>query len=214
AATIDDCRAAWQRMEGYVVALWSDEQGRPLTLYGRYASQKPTGQNVPKLLALRGGSKASPFCFDRARRVGHREIVLVDGLLDAALLQVRGDTRVVACVAAELPHGQVQTLARCGVQKVTLCLDPDSAGESGIGSCVRSLEAAGIPSYVAPTLPDGLDPDEFVIRDGIDAWRTHVDAAVHAFRYQARRLLRQHGPEEGTWSDRQKAALLAAAVRF
>jgi DNA primase len=44
---------------------------------------------------------------------------------------------------------------------------------------------------VAPTLPDGLDPDEFVLRDGLAAWRTHIAQALPAVLWQVDRALQQ-----------------------
>jgi DNA primase catalytic core len=181
----------WQKLAGYVVIPWADEYGRPLTLYGRWPS-KTLPADRPKTIALPGDdSKRSPLYFDRTRQAGHAEVVLVEGVLDAALLQALGDTRVIACVSAQLSRLQVHTLVRHKVRAVTTCLDPDQGGERGVVSCIKSLKAAGIRAYVAPTLPAGLDPDEFVLRDGLDAWHAHVARAQAAVLWQVDRALQQ-----------------------
>jgi putative DNA primase/helicase len=181
-----------RKLAGYIVIPWGDEYGRPLTLYGRWPAKRPP-EGKPKTIALPGtGSKRSPLYFDRARQASHTEVVLVEGVLDAALLQVLGDTRVIACVSAQLSRLQVQTLVRHKICAVTICLDPDQGGERGVVSCIKSLKAAGIRAYVAPTLPDGLDPDEFVLRDGLAAWRAHIGRAQPAVLWQVDRALQQY----------------------
>lgn len=182
----------WRKLEGYVVIPWADAYGRPLTLYGRWPD-KDLPADRPKTIALPGdNSKRSPLYFDRARQAGHPEVVLVEGVLDAALLQSLEDTRVIACVSAQLSRLQVSTLVRHKVQAVTVCLDPDQGGERGVISCIKSLKAAGIRAYIASTLPDGLDPDELVLRDGLDAWYVHIAQAQPAVLWQVDRALQQH----------------------
>jgi DNA primase len=179
----------WAKMVGYVVIPWADASGQLLTLYGRWPS--PTlPEGMPKTIALPGeGTKASPFCYDRARRAGHKDLVLVEGVLDALVLQAQGDTRVIACVGAQLSTKQVATLVGQRIRSVTICLDPDAGGDRGVVSCLRNLDAGGIQARVAPRLPDGLDPDQFVLRDGIEAWRAHIEQAASGPLFRARQAL-------------------------
>jgi Toprim domain-containing protein len=170
--------------------------------------------HLPKTNAMPGGSsKASPLYFDRARRARHQDLVLVEGVLDAAMAQVRGDTRVIACVAAQFSKEQAAALARHRIQSVTICLDPDSAGDKGICSCIGSLDEVGITAYVAPRLPDGMDPDEFIAQRGIEAWREHLEGRIHAYRYQARTIVQKHKPGEG-WTDPALTAVLQEARQY
>ena len=195
---VADTALLWPKLEGYIVFPWADDNGLPLTLYGRWPGKPPQGS--PKTIALPGeGTKASPLYFDRTRQAHHKDLVLVEGVLDAAVLQERGDSRVMACVAAQLSGLQVETLKRHRVSSVTICLDPDGGGERGTLSCIKSLHEAGIKAYVAPMLPDGMDPDQFVIKHGLDAWKDLIDRRVHALRYQAEALVRKHKGKE--WTD-------------
>lgn len=206
---------------GYTVWPWHDDRGAMLTLYGKWPAKNPP-DGKPKTTALPNpktdgtaweATKHSPQYLDRARRAGHRRLVVVEGVTDAALAQVRGETNVVACVGASLSKGQVETLKRCRVEGVTIALDPDKAGENGVGSCVNSLTAAGIPVYVAPKLHDGMDPDEFILRRGVEAWRAHVEAARHGFAWKAAQILDAHKPPGG-WTDERREDAVCEAVQW
>jgi hypothetical protein len=231
----------WRRLEGYIVVPWADEHGRPLTLYSRWpAKVPPLMKDLPawtkkraeqfaaweaaadgkpwqeprvfKTFALSGkDTKAVPYCLDRARRAGHRELVLVEGIFDAALLQVRGETRAVASVAAQLSGEQGKTLQRCRVQRVYVCGDPDGGGDRGTLANVEALTGAGIEAFVVPRLPDELDPDEFVLSRSIEAWRVWVDGSEHALEYRARLLLETHRPAGGAWTAPARESLLDEA---
>jgi putative DNA primase/helicase len=189
---IKDAGAEFPPLEGYITFPWLDDFNRPLTVYGTWHEKTPP-KDKPKKMALKGDlTKRSPLYFDRARRANHSDLVLVEGLTDAALAQVKGDTRVISPVGNKLSHQQAQALARHKVRSVTLCLDPDGGGKAGTPSCIKLLEKVGITAYVAPWLPGGMDPDEFLLQHGLSGWRAHLADAVHSYRFHARTLITKH----------------------
>src|SRR5262249_36171150 len=112
-------------------------------------------------------------------------------------------TRVVTCVAGTLSRQQIETLARCRIDSVTICLDPDRAGDNNIAGCAQHLIDAGIPAYIAARLPDRVDPDEYICTRGIGAWNHHVSAPAHAYHDRADKLTAEPG---GGWTDPAKDA--------
>ena len=179
-------------LEGYITYPWLDANSRPLTIYGRWQTQVPP-ERKPKTIALSGKStKRSPLYLDRALKARHSEIILVEGVNDAALAQFLGLTNVCAYVAASCSSEQIETLKIKGIKKVILCGDPDSAGDNGTASNLNRM-IKEISVHIAPRLPDNLDPDEFILKFGVEAWSEHIKKAEHGFRWQAKRLVQQCG---------------------
>jgi putative DNA primase/helicase len=202
----DQARRAWAKLPEVQQALspWCEP-----TLPKKYACWNPSDGAGTWL-----STKESPLYFERTRQAQLSEVVLVEGVTDAAIAQVHGDARVVACVAASLSHAQIQTLVRHRIERVIICLDPDSAGDKGVQSCIKGLLAAGITPWVAPRLPvaegDDGDPDRFILGRGIEAWKSHtaLNQATHGLRWVAQHLIAtQADPNR----DDAKQALLVAA---
>ncbi len=99
---------------------------------------------------------------------GLSEIIIVEGQMDVISLYRSGVRNAVACMGTALTQYHAKELKRF-VDKVVVCFDGDSAG---IKATLRSLEIltnAGLSVYVA-SLPAGVDPDEFVLKYGKDAY--------------------------------------------
>jgi DNA primase len=208
-----DAGILWRALSGYIMIPWCDDFGRPLTLYGRWHTQTPP-EGKPKTIALPGeGTKGSPLYFDRARVAGHRDLVLVEGVFDAALLQVRGDTRVVASVAAQLSGLQLETLRHHQIKRAFICGDPDGGGDRGTLANIAALDRGGIQAFVVPRLPDGCDPDEYVISNGINGWRALVDNSLHAYEFLARAIVEKHKGAQA-WTSVQLTAAIDDAIEF
>lgn len=208
---------------------WKGERDAAYRVWGKLSEAQKIEQpwvepTVPKKYACWNpkdgegawlATKESPLYFDRAIAAGHKEVVVVEGVTDAAIAQAFGDTRVVACVAASLSGEQVQSLSRSAIERAIICLDPDSAGDKGIESCIKSLLLAGIVPYVAPRLPVGEDgdgdPDKFITRNGIDAWLAHtnLENAQHGLRWKAQQIAGSKGN-----TDAGKQAALKEATKW
>lgn len=160
-------------MEGRIIIPWRDPSGRAATAWGRFVGDPPS--DTKKLFGLAGYSVPGPLYLDRVKAARSADLVLVEGVLDAAVAQAHGDRRVVALGGVGLTDAALAALKAAKPKRVFVALDPDRAGDTAKANVAAKLIRAGLAVLVAPRLPDGLDPDEFILRDGIDGWRRWVD---------------------------------------
>ena len=206
-----ECGVLGEHWKDYITLPWLDEHGNLINFCGRYAAPTPP-EGRPKVLGLPGEqSKRCPLFLDRALQADHQELTVVEGILDACMAQAFGDTSCAGCIGFQVTRDQAETLSRCGIRRVTLCLDPDGAGDDGTRRSIPILEEAGIEVRVAPRLPEGIDPDEFLVQNGIEVWKKHLTAAVEGSRYLVAQLVRKHRPSE-SWTEDARAAFLRDAV--
>ena len=137
-------------------------------------------------------------------------VVLVEGYMDVVSLTQFGVEGVCATLGTALTAEQARLLHRFAPQ-VYLGYDGDSAGQHAILRGLDILEQEGVPARVLD-FPDGLDPDEFIRRDGIEGFRK-LDAISPAS-YRLRRLKEQFdlSEQDGRLSYARSAADIIAAV--
>ena len=123
------------------------------------------------------------------RKERHLErVVLVEGYMDVVSLTQFGVTGVCATLGTALTSEQAKLLKRFAPM-VYLSYDGDSAGQHAILRGLDILEAEGIPARVLD-FPDGLDPDEFIRRDGKEGFDKLPALTPQA--YRMRRLRAEH----------------------
>ena len=125
------------------------------------------------------------FAANLLRQQRHlNRVVLVEGYMDVVSLTQFGIEGVCATLGTALTNEQARLLKRYAPQ-VFLAYDGDSAGQHAILRGLEILDQEKIPARVLD-FPDGLDPDEFIRRDGADAFRSLP--AVSPAVYRLRRL--------------------------
>ncbi|HEU4754726.1 MAG TPA: toprim domain-containing protein, partial [Armatimonadota bacterium] len=112
--------------------------------------------------------------------------VAVEGYMDLIALHQAGVANSVASLGTAITETHVQVLRRYSSELV-MCYDGDSAGMRAAERSSAMFEAAGCRVRVAQ-LPDGDDPDTFIQRHGVDAFRGVLNRAEPLLDYQIKRL--------------------------
>ncbi len=99
---------------------------------------------------------------------GLKRVILVEGYMDVVALAQFGVEGVAATLGTALTPEQARLLARYAPE-VHLAYDGDSAGQKAILRGLEILEAEKIPAKVLD-FPGGLDPDEFIRQEGLEAF--------------------------------------------
>jgi len=95
-------------------------------------------------------------------------VILTEGYMDVVSLTQFGVRGVVATLGTALTNEQARLMKRYA-PRVDLSYDGDSAGQHAILRGLDIMDVEGIPCKVLD-FPDGLDPDEFIRRDGAEGF--------------------------------------------
>ncbi|MCU1292305.1 MAG: primase [Bryobacterales bacterium] len=122
----------------------------------------------------------------------HDRMILVEGYMDAIGVYAAGIREVVAICGTSLSNDQVRAIkkqvaeGRASNGQVILNLDPDEAGARSAEKYIGAFLSEGLRLKVLK-LPGGLDPDEYIQRNGAEAYGNQVNAAPFYFHWLADR---------------------------
>jgi len=184
------------RFRGRLIFPIHDQRGRTLGFGGRIL---PTfermavsaGKNVAKYL----NSPETPL-FKKSRllyaadlaRAAAREakwVAVVEGYTDVIAAHQVGLSNVVATLGTALTADHVPSL-RALADRVVLVFDGDNAGQAAADKALELFLGHEIDVRVL-TLPDNLDPCDFLLKQGAESFRALVDRAVDPLSFALRR---------------------------
>lgn len=111
-----------------------------------------------------------------------KNVILVEGFMDVIRLYSVGVKNVVALMGTALTKNQITLLKRLSTN-IYLCLDGDSAGRSAMANVGEELVKSGCNVSVI-SISDGLDPDEYIIKYGIDGFNSLYENATSYSEYK------------------------------
>ena len=192
-----DAGSTYDRFRDRVIFPIRDDQGRVIGFGGRALGDTPPKYlNSPDTPLFSKGSVLYGIDLARESIRESGTAIVVEGYMDVVIPFQFGITNVVACLGTALTEAHMQVLRR-PVKELILALDPDAAGiravERGFETARKGLEQRVVPVPVAVglvryesqleanvrvlVLPDGLDPDELILRDR-QLWDTLVAEAL------------------------------------
>jgi DNA primase len=85
-----------------------------------------------------------------------------------------------------------------------LLFDPDTAGEMAVDRAVSLFLTQPVEIAIA-TLDEDLDPDEYLLKHGLEAWEKLIAAAPEALAFKWKQLVRNFAAEDGNLTGQQNA---------
>ncbi len=109
-------------------------------------------------------------------------LIMLEGYMDVISLYQAGFHNVVASMGTSLTKEQVRLCKRYS-DTVLISYDGDAAGQSANLRGLRLLEDEGVNIRVVP-LPDGLDPDDVIVKRGAEEYKKCLSAAMPLIDYR------------------------------
>lgn len=190
-----------------------DSQGRTIAFGGRAIEDGVNPKYLNSRDTLLFHKQETLFGFDLARKpmAAARQVVIVEGYMDAAMAHQHGYRNVVATLGTAVTDRHLRLLRR-HVDEIVLALDADAAGQAATWRALQQAEASlrvGYKPVVGPSasqqraapgrwvnlkvlaLPNAKDPDELIRADS-GAWPGLVRDAIPVIDFVLQRLGSRH----------------------
>lgn len=201
----------FDRFRGRVMFPIRDQNGKVIAFSGRILHKQ---DNVAKYLnspetELFNKSKVL-FNFDLAKKNVRNEgqVILFEGFMDVISAYQAGITTGVASMGTSLTDQQIHQMNRL-TNKVIICYDGDKAGQDATHRSVSLLRNKNLDIGVI-TLPQKMDPDEFIKSKGNEAFQKIIkNGAQTIISFEFNRMSHDYNFD----NDRDRLEFLDAAMR-
>ncbi len=135
---------------------------------------------------------ATLFALDRSREAIRREQIalFVEGYFDAIGLHQAGIQTAVATCGTALTERHIELVTKAGARELVFVFDGDAAGMRAAQRASEIAAAQAVPARVLVP-PGGEDPDETVLRVGVQGFREMLASAQPSLEFLLDRALGQ-----------------------
>jgi len=188
-AVSERTRTFYDRFRNRVIFPIRDPQGRTIAFGGRVLPGDDDANaakyiNSPETPLFSKSEQLYGLDLARDAIAKSRHIMIMEGYTDVIAAVQHGVAEVAAVLGTALGERHLRVLKRY-VDRVTLVLDGDAAGRRRANDVLKLFLAANLDLRIL-TLPDELDPCDFLRDRGADAFRTRCDEAPDAIEHKIR----------------------------
>jgi DNA primase len=192
-STSERSEKGYDRFRSRVIFPISDARDRAIGFGARAMDDsEPKYLNSPETPLFSKGRTLYGLNTTRGALTEMRQAIVVEGYMDAIMAHQHGVPNVVGVLGTALTRDHVRLLRRY-VDEAVVLFDADNAG---INSANRSIDAFAAEELTARvvTLPDGLDPDDFLRQHGVEAFREVLSHGNDGIDFKLTHAL-EHVPE-------------------
>lgn len=181
-----------------------DEVGRIIAFGGRVmpGSQDPAKYlNSPETPLFSKSRCAFGLDLGKKRIAESRTVCVVEGYTDVIMAHQFGVSNVVSILGTAMTEQHVSLLKRFA-DRIVLLFDADAAGDNAADKTVSLFLTQDIEIAIA-SMPEGLDPDEFLLGHGAGAFEKVMASATDALTFKWQQLSTRF--QTGDLTGQQKA---------
>ena len=161
-----------------------DLAGNPVALSGRIYNTKDTSKyiNTKETDKFKKGKILYNYHIAKEHLKKNDSVIIMEGQMDVIRASTIGVNNCIATMGTALTRDH-KSIIKNMTNNVILCFDGDSAGEKATISAIELLEDTGIDIKIV-RLPNDMDPDEYIIKEGKDSFLYQISNATNLIDYK------------------------------
>ena len=161
-----------------------DLAGNPVAFSGRIYNTKDTSKyiNTKETDKFKKGKILYNYHIAKEHLKKNDSVIIMEGQMDVIRASTIGVNNCIATMGTALTRDH-KSIIKNMTNNVILCFDGDSAGEKATISAIELLEDTGIDIKIV-RLPNDMDHDEYIIKEGKDSFLYQISNATNLIDYK------------------------------
>lgn len=161
-----------------------DLSGNPVAFSGRIYNTRDTAKyvNTKETDKFKKGKILYNYHIAKEQLKKNDTVIIMEGQMDVIRASTIGVNNCIATMGTALTKDH-KNIIRNMTNNVVLCFDGDAAGEKATVSAIELLEDSDVNIKIV-RLPDNMDPDEYILKNGKDSFLAQINSGINLIDYK------------------------------